>query len=159
MQSSVEYSTFMLWVMILFLVLFSPAFSMTLQHHRFEFLTTQIFFLQGLFNWLAAVAVELVLPKKRETNSARRMNRCLAAWLTTMIVWMLAFYNHHLSFYADYATMLWRWGGLFIKQYFTEWPLRPMSFVYVPSIGYSLWLTWKAFRDDHEDDEELLDDE
>ncbi|KAL3933613.1 MAG: hypothetical protein SGBAC_010315, partial [Bacillariaceae sp.] len=41
-------------------------------HHEFEYLTTQICFLQGLLNWLGAVAVELVMPKKGETKSARR---------------------------------------------------------------------------------------
>lgn len=122
--------------------------------HRFEYLTTQICFLQGLFNWLAAVAIELVLPKAKETESANRMNRCLAAWLTSMIVWMLAFYNHHLSFYSDYATMLWRWSALFVKNYFFERPIRPLSLIYIPAMGYSAWMTWKAFRSAPELDEE-----
>jgi Na+/H+ antiporter NhaA len=121
---------------------------------RFEFLTTQICFLQGLLNWLAAVAVDLVLPKEKETKSARRMNKCLAAWLISMIIWMLAFYNHHLSFYSDYFGMIRRWIGLFVGRYITPKPIRPLSFLYIPSFLYSIGLTWKAFRSPPEQDEE-----
>jgi hypothetical protein len=117
-------------------------------------LTTQICFLQGLLNWLAAVAVDLVLPMEKETKSARRMNKCLVGWLTSMILWMLAFYNHHISFYSNYFTMLCRFGRLFVQVYLTDRPLRPMSLLYFPSILYSVWLTWKAFRSPPEQDEE-----
>ena len=121
---------------------------------RFEMLTTQICFLQGLFNWLAAVAVELVLPKDKETKSARRMNKCLAGWLTSMMIWMLAFYNHHLSFYRDYFSMLVRFSRLFVKIYILERPIRPMCLLYFPSLLYSGWLTYRAFRSPPDDDEE-----
>ena len=121
---------------------------------RFEYLTTQICFLQGLFNWLAAVAVEMVLPRDDESKSARRMNRCLAGWLTSMILWMLAFYNHHLSFYSDYATMLRRFCSLFVKMYIFETPIRPLSLLYIPSFFCSVGLTWRAFRSPPEQDDE-----
>ena len=125
---------------------------------RFEYLTTQIFFLQGLLNWLGAVAVELLLPKEKETKTARRMNKCMAAWLTSLVLWMLAFYNHHLSFDSDYFTMLRRFLCLFVKRYVIEFPIRPLSLLYIPSCFYAMRLTWQAFRskpdeDDDDDDE------
>ena len=116
-------------------------------------LTTQICFLQGLLNWLAAVAVELVLPKDKETKSARRMNKCLAGWLASMMIWMLAFYNHHLSFYSSYGSCVRRFLVLFLKRYVFQQPMRPMSFLYIPAFFYSCWLTVKAFRSPPEQDE------
>ena len=121
---------------------------------RLEYLTTQICFLQGLFHWLAAVAIELQLPKRGETTSAKRMNRCLTAWLLTLILWMLAFYNHHLSFYADYFSMIQRWLRLFIQKYVFHAPIRPLSLLYIPATLYSINLTWKAFRSRPELDKE-----
>eukprot|EP00934_Nitzschia_sp_Nitz4_P007320 Nitzschia sp. Nitz4//scaffold79_size90958//87558//90409//NITZ4_005042-RA/size90958-augustus-gene-0.180-mRNA-1//-1//CDS//3329558300//7310//frame0 len=99
-------------------------------HHEFEYLTTQICFLQGLFHWLAAVAMELMLPKEKESIAAQRMNHCLAAWLGSLLLWMLAFYNNHLSFYSDYAAMLSRFAALFTARYLKVRPLRPMSLLY-----------------------------
>lgn len=119
---------------------------------RFEFLTTQICFLQGLFHWLSAVAVELILPKDAETKSARRMNQCLAGWLISLILWMLAFYNNHLTFYSDYASMLRRFFGIFFRRYVLARPFRPMSVLYGPSFVFSSLLTWRAFNSPaHED--------
>jgi hypothetical protein len=123
-------------------------------NNRLEYLGTQICFLQGLFNWLAAVAVELLLPKERETASATVMNKCLASWLTCLIIWMLAFYNHHLSFYSDYFAMLRRFFGLFFQRYVLDRPIRPLSLLYIPSFFYSLYLTWKAFRSNPQLDDE-----
>ena len=117
-------------------------------------LTTQICFLQGLLNWLAAVAVELVLPRDKETKSAQRMNKCLVGWLSSMMIWMLAFYNHHLSFYRDYFAMLTRFASLFVKIYILERPVRPLSLVYFPTIIYSTWMTWRAFRSPPEEDDD-----
>lgn len=63
-------------------------------HHEFEYLTIQIGFLQGLFNWLVAVALEQIIPKENETKSAQRMNKCMAACIVTLCIWIQAFYNH-----------------------------------------------------------------
>ena len=63
-------------------------------HHEFEYLTIQIGFLQGLFNWLIAVALQQIIPKKeKETKSAQRMNKCMAG-IVTLCIWIQAFYNH-----------------------------------------------------------------
>ena len=63
-------------------------------HHEFEYLTIQIGFLQGLFNWLVAVALEQIIPKENETKSAQRMNKCMAACIMTLCIWIQGFYNH-----------------------------------------------------------------
>lgn len=114
-------------------------------HHEFEYLTIQISFLQGLLNWLAAVVIDIIIAKKDETRSSRKMNKCLASWLISLMLWISAFYNNHLNFYADYASMLLRYIMLFTQKYVTCWPLRPMSFLYVPSFIVSGVLTWLAF--------------
>jgi len=110
-----------------------------------EYLTIQITFLQGLLNWLAAVVIDTALPKPTETRTARQMNRCMASWLVSLMLWMTAFYNNHLNFYSDYASMLCRYAVLFTERYVTCWPLRPMSFLYIPSFMGSVVLTWRAF--------------
>ena len=124
-------------------------------HHELEYLTTQICFLQGLFNWLGAVAIEMILPRPTETRSARRMNKCLAGWLMSFMIWMLAFYNNHLSFYSDYMSMLQRFVTLFVKDYFMGKPWRPLSLLYGPAFAASSILTWRAFSSPPEDDEDV----
>jgi hypothetical protein len=114
-------------------------------HHEFEYLTIRIAFLQGLFHWLAAVAMEVMVPKEGENVSARRMNAFMASCLVSLILWILAFYNHHLSFYGDYGGMLRRYGFLFAKKFFGAWPPRPMTWLYGPSFITSIVLGWRAF--------------
>jgi len=115
-------------------------------HHEFEYLTICVTFLQGLFHWLAAVALELIVPNEGEGISARRMNACLASCLTTLSLWILAFYNNHLSFYGDYFGMVRRIMYLFGKSFLWVWPPRPLAFLYVPSFCVSLVLAWRAFN-------------
>jgi hypothetical protein len=114
-------------------------------HHEFEYLTIRIGFLQGLLNWLAAVAMEVMVPKEGENVSARRMNAFMASCLVSLILWILAFYNHHLSYYGDYGGMLRRYGALFAQKFFGDWPPRPMTWLYGPSFVTSIFLGWRAF--------------
>jgi hypothetical protein len=114
-------------------------------HHEFEYLTIRIAFLQGLFHWLAAVAMEVMVPKEGENVSARRMNAFMASCLVSLILWILAFYNHHLSFYGDYGGMLTRYVVLFAQKFFGDWPPRPMTWLYGPSFITSIVLGWRAF--------------
>ena len=115
-------------------------------HHEFEYLTICVSFLQGLFHWLAAVALEVIVPKPNEGLSSKRMNACLASGLATLSFWILAFYNHHLSFYGDYFGMVKRVSFLFCKRFLWNWPPRPMAFLYVPSFFMTLVFAWKAFN-------------
>ena len=123
-------------------------------HHEFEYLTITVAFLQGLFHWLAAAALEIIIPKPGEGLSSKRMNKCLASCLATLCFWILAFYNNHLTFYGDYFGMVRRVVCLFIKRYLGNWPPRFMSFFYVPSFCMSLWYAWKAFNTPPELDNE-----
>lgn len=82
------------------------------------------------------------------------MNKCLAGWLGSLTLWMLAFYNNHLSFYSDYFSMLRRFAALFVKRYVFVSPFRPMSLLYGPAFLYSGYLTWKAFRSPPELDDD-----
>ena len=123
-------------------------------HHEFEYLTICVSFLQGLFHWLAAVALEVIVPKPNEGLSSKRMNACLASGLATLSFWILAFYNHHLSFYGDYFGMVKRVSFLFCKRFLWNWPPRPMAFLYVPSFFMTLVFAWKAFNTPPELDDE-----
>jgi len=128
-------------------------------HHELEYLTTQICFLQGLLNWLGAVSLELLLPRPNENKTSRKMNQCLAGWLFSFMIWMVAFYNNHLSFYSDYMSMLKRFVILFVKDYFFGKSFRPLSILYGPAFAISSFWTWRAFSSPPEDDEEYGDDE
>lgn len=65
---------------------------------------------------------------------------------------ILAFYNHHLSFYSDYLEMVRRYIYLFFIRYFVQF--RPMSFLYGPWSIFTGYLGWKAFwsKPDLDDD-------
>ena len=123
-------------------------------HHEFEFLTIQIGFLQGLFNWLVAVALEQVIPKEGETKSGSRMNKCMACCIMTLTVWIQAFYNHHLGFYSDYCHVLKTYFGLFMKRFVLCWPIRPLALVYIPSTIASVVLAWRAFNSPPDEDDD-----
>eukprot|EP00546_Thalassionema_frauenfeldii_P019911 CAMPEP_0178897074 /NCGR_PEP_ID=MMETSP0786-20121207/1539_1 /TAXON_ID=186022 /ORGANISM="Thalassionema frauenfeldii, Strain CCMP 1798" /LENGTH=154 /DNA_ID=CAMNT_0020567573 /DNA_START=457 /DNA_END=921 /DNA_ORIENTATION=- len=116
-------------------------------HHEFEYLTIQITFLQGLYNWLVAVAMELLIPREEEKKSARRMNQALASCTMSVVFWITAFYNNHLNFYSDYASMLKRYVVLLFKYYFSPIKtFRPMSLLYIPSFLMTGALIWRAFQ-------------
>ena len=129
-----------------------------LHHHfEFEYLTIQIGFLQGLFNWLFGNALELLIPTEGETESGRRMSLCLASCLVTLTIWVQAFYNHHLSFYSDYAHMIKRYLELFVQRYVRCWPdhkghNRPLALLYIPATIVSIVLAWRAFNSPADED-------
>mmetsp|Transcript_4620 Transcript_4620/g.10322 ORF Transcript_4620/g.10322 Transcript_4620/m.10322 type:complete len:303 (-) Transcript_4620:71-979(-) len=126
-----------------------------LHHHlEFEYLTIQIGFLQGLFNWLVAVALEQLIPKNHETKSGSRMNKCMAASIVTLTIWIQAFYNNHLGFYSDYAHVLKRYCVLFMQRYVLCWPIRPLALLYIPSTVGSLVLAWRAFNSPPDEDDD-----
>eukprot|EP00532_Pseudo-nitzschia_australis_P015788 CAMPEP_0168248288 /NCGR_PEP_ID=MMETSP0141_2-20121125/1376_1 /TAXON_ID=44445 /ORGANISM="Pseudo-nitzschia australis, Strain 10249 10 AB" /LENGTH=250 /DNA_ID=CAMNT_0008184181 /DNA_START=257 /DNA_END=1005 /DNA_ORIENTATION=+ len=110
-------------------------------HHEFEYLLTQISFLQGLLHWLGAVSCDLILPNKTDTTSARRMNKCCACWLITLIISIMSFYNSHVNFYSGYGSMIFRLVALMIRR---KPQFRPMSLLYVPSFLFSVVMTWRA---------------
>lgn len=117
-------------------------------HHEFEYLTIRIGFLQGLLNWLCALCLEILIPEEKEGETARRMNHFMASLLLTIMTWIIAFYNHHLSFYGGYGGMLVRYIQLFAQRYFDfrKQHFRPMSLLYAPLLAVSAFLGWRAVR-------------
>jgi hypothetical protein len=108
------------------------------EYFEFEYLTARISFLQGLLNWLGAVALEHTIPRrKKQGRAGREMDQFIASSLGTLLVLLLAFYNAHLTFYDNYLHMVWRWCVVFFKRYFQEF--RPLAFVYIPLIGLSMF--------------------
>ena len=114
-------------------------------NHEFEYLTSRVTFLQGLLNWLAAVALEVAIPKEGEGVAARKMNRFISSSLVSIILMIISFYNGHMTFYANYAEMLLRHVMVTWKRYFWRWPVRPMSLLSFPALACTTVLGWKAF--------------
>jgi hypothetical protein len=115
------------------------------EHFEFEYLTCRITFLQGLLNWLGAVALEHTIPRKEgEGKAATKMNNFIASSILTLIVLLISFYNNHMTFYQNYLHMLWRWAQVAFVRYVGHWPPRPLAFAYVPSTIITLVLLVKA---------------
>ena len=114
-------------------------------NHEFEYLTSRVTFLQGLLNWLAAVALEVFIPKLGEGVAARKMNLFISSSLISMIIMIIKLYNDHMTFYHNYGEMLWRYLKVTWLRYFWNWPMRPLSVVAIPWIFLSLVLGWQAF--------------
>jgi hypothetical protein len=110
---------------------------------EFEYLTSRIAFLQGLFHWLASVALELMVPKEGEGVAARRMNRFTSSALLTILVAMLSFLNTHMTFYSNYAQMLRRYAVVCFRTFL--WPLRPLTALMLPMTVFSSYLGYRAF--------------
>ena len=117
---------------------------------EFEFLTAHMCFLQGLFNWLASVALELLIPKRGEGKGARNMNLFISSSLFTIVLGMLSFLNSHLFFYNNYANMWRRYAVVAFQKYFC--PATPMSFVLLPAMVTTVVLGYKAFTSLPEED-------
>ena len=90
---------------------------------EFEYLTARITFLQGLLNWIAAIALGHIVPSG-ENKDARTMNKFIGGALFTSIVVMLSFYNRHMTFYKNYGHMLARWVGVLAKQFIFVLPIQ-----------------------------------
>jgi len=121
-----------------------------MHNYEFEFLTARMCFLQGLFNWLASVALELLVAKPGEGRGARKMNRFISSCLLTIILGMLSFLNSHVLFYVNYGNMWRQYAIVTFQKFFC--PPTPMSFVLVPAIVGSTYLGYKAFTSKPEDD-------
>jgi len=119
-------------------------------NHEFEYLTARITFLQGLFHWLLATAMEVLLPKKGEGETAERMNRFIGYSLVTIILLMLSFYNAHMTFYHNYFHMISVYCKVLWHRFFWRWPPRFMSFFYIPALVLTIREGWYAFTSPHD---------
>ena len=128
-------------------------------NHEFEYLTSRVTFLQGLLHWLAAVALDVVIPKDGEGAAAKKMNHFISSSLVALILMILSFYNGHMTFYSNYFQMLLRYTVVFMKRYFWRWPPRPMSFLSAPAWIASFVLGWRAFNSPPDDEPEQVQNE
>ncbi|KAL3916835.1 MAG: hypothetical protein SGILL_005000 [Bacillariaceae sp.] len=117
------------------------------QHFEFEYLTARISFLQGLLNWLGAVAIEYTIPRKNSGKAGREMDLFIASSLSLLLVLLLSFYNSHLTFYDNYLHMLCRWAKLFCKRFVTP---RPLAILYAPLMLLSIITGIKAILPEKE---------
>jgi hypothetical protein len=114
------------------------------ENFEFEYLTSRITFLQGLLNWMAAIALGHWLPAKGESKATRKMNKMIAFMLLTTIVLMVSFYNAHMTFYPNYGAMLTRWCAVTFKRFLCRWPPRPLAVIFVPCFLASLFFGYEA---------------
>jgi hypothetical protein len=113
-----------------------------MHNYEFEYLTSRIAVLQGLFHWLASVALELIIPKPMETKSTRFMNKFTSSCLCTILVAMISFLNRHLTVHGNYLNMLHRYGQVCFTHFI--WPLRPLTAVLIPMSAWTLYLGYRA---------------
>lgn len=122
---------------------------------EFEYLTARISFLQGLLNWLGAIALAYFVRERKENLSTQRMNRFLGTTMFSTILLMVSFYNNHMTFYPNYWYMLGHWFAISWKRFIWCWPPRPMAFLFVPMAVLSAYLGIKAFADSEVEAEEI----
>ena len=104
------------------------------ENFEFEYLTARVAYLQGLLNWLAAIAVGHIIPRSGESKETKQMNRFISSALFCTIALMMAFYNKHMSFYKNYYEMLEHWVTVIARRFFFCWPPRVMGIVYIPAV-------------------------
>ena len=124
----------------------SSALGFLREFYEFEYLTSRISFLQGLLNWIGAVAIEHTIVKEGEGKAALAMNRFIASSLVLLMALLLSFYNNHMTFYTNYGAMCWRWCTVAFDRYLSHWPPRAMSLIYVPAAVSSIYLLAQALR-------------
>jgi hypothetical protein len=112
---------------------------------EFEYLTARITMLQGLFNWLAAIALTHLIPNPDVGKDVVYLNSFIGVSLVTCILLMLSFFNGHMTFYGNYYVLLKRWLTVGWYRFFWRWPLRPLSLLYIPSLCFTFYLGWRAF--------------
>eukprot|EP00587_Corethron_hystrix_P009092 CAMPEP_0113313516 /NCGR_PEP_ID=MMETSP0010_2-20120614/9907_1 /TAXON_ID=216773 ORGANISM="Corethron hystrix, Strain 308" /NCGR_SAMPLE_ID=MMETSP0010_2 /ASSEMBLY_ACC=CAM_ASM_000155 /LENGTH=296 /DNA_ID=CAMNT_0000169541 /DNA_START=132 /DNA_END=1022 /DNA_ORIENTATION=+ /assembly_acc=CAM_ASM_000155 len=122
------------------------------KNYEFEYLATRVSFLQGLFNWLLAIAVEFAIPDADDTKSSLIMDRFISWTLLSIVLLMLSFYNGHMTFYQNYGEMVSRCIIVTWRRFFWRWPPRPMSLVTIPSLVMSIIQGYRAFRANDEDE-------
>mmetsp|Transcript_9520 Transcript_9520/g.18300 ORF Transcript_9520/g.18300 Transcript_9520/m.18300 type:complete len:370 (-) Transcript_9520:1296-2405(-) len=124
---------------------FTTPLSFLHDNFELEYLTARITFLQGLLNWLGAIALAHILPSGGSADS-RAMNQFIGLSLILLMVVMMAFYNNHMNFYPNYATMLARWAQVCWQQFVWTWPPRPSIVFSVPLLCKTLQVGYLAFR-------------
>ncbi|KAL7572237.1 hypothetical protein ACA910_011766 [Epithemia clementina (nom. ined.)] len=123
---------------------------------EFEYLTARIAFLQGLVNWIVAIALAHLIPNS-QTGLIRKMNKFIGAFLLTTVLLMLSFYNNHMTFYDNYWGMLTHWLAVTLKRFVFHSPPRPLMFLIFPAIGACVYFGIQTFFYNTPDDMELYE--
>lgn len=116
-----------------------------------EYLACRVCFLQGLVNWLGAIALQHAIPKAGETTSTRRINNFVSSSLCTLIILMAAIYNDHTE-YQNYLQMLRRLAFLVAARFYAHWPPRIMPALTVPALLLTTYLGFRALTSPQDDD-------
>ena len=129
---------------------FNSPLGFMMNNWEFEYLTSRICFLQGLFHWLASVALEQLIPKEGEGLAARRMNQFIFSALMTTLIFMLSFLNRHIKFYDNYFFMWKQFLLLTVETFF--WPLKPLTILLVPMMLSTTYFAYRALRSPSEEE-------
>lgn len=121
----------------------STAMGMLRRDYEMEYLACRLCFLQGLLNWLAAIAIQHAIPQDGASLATRRINQFVSSSLTAVVILMLAFYNDHSS-YNNYTAMLFRFAKIFFARFYGHWPPRIMPSLALPAIATSIFMGWRA---------------
>lgn len=127
---------------------YRTAMDLLLFNFDYEVLVARASFVQGLFGWLAAVALEHLIPNERESAAARKFNLFLFSWMVLVISAMVGFFNNSLGpgLKANFAGMYWEWIVATVRRWLWRWPPRPISLVVLPAFGSTCVLGWQAFN-------------
>jgi len=121
-------------------------------NHEFEYLTCRIAFIQGLMQWLGAVALKYAIPQPDEGQAMIKMNRFVAMLLASTMVLMMSFYNTHMNFYGNYACMFARWARLGWR-ILVGAPVEPLIFLFcLPCMAWTGYLGYQAFTAEPDED-------
>lgn len=123
-------------------------------NHEFEYLTCRISFVQGLMQWLGAVALKYAIPQPGEGEATKKMNRFVGMLLASTMVLMVSFYNTHMNFYKNYWCMIARWMKLSWR-IFVGAPVEPLIFLAgVPCVAFTAYLGYQAFTAEPDEPDE-----
>jgi hypothetical protein len=95
-------------------------------------------------NWLLAIGVRFFCIAGSTEGRARSLCSAIGLSLMALNLLMLAFYNHHLNYYANYGEMLCRLAQLFWERYFFCRPVRIMPWLAVPPMLCAIYFILHA---------------
>lgn len=124
---------------------YNSALGLLHKNYEFEYLTARISFIQGLLHWLIAVGLETILPNEQDTEMTKAMNRFLLSTLSTLMIFLVAFYNSHMTFYKNYGQMLIRYLEVLWKRIVWTSPIRPLGILGLCSLCVNVYYGKKAF--------------
>lgn len=111
---------------------------------EFEYLASRVFFFQGLLNWLFGVAVHLAIPRPGSNKAMEALQRSHAWGIGALLTYMVAYYNKHISFYANYGAMLVRLLFLAFHRLYAD-QFRILPVIALIPLFLTLKNAWQSF--------------